>query len=381
MVKRAFPFLDKYIAEEVAELKKAEKKGVKHLAPSETACHYLYTCALANRQRTADMSYLVGLLQKMPTALTIYGKAGAAVILSQYGQSQRAKEYLQSLKEYTVYKEEMGRYFDTPRALYSWCDYRIPSQVAVIEALKRLQPSDTKTIEEMQRWLLQEKRTTGWSTPLNTVDAVYAFLTNDKGKAQLSLLAPQTQKPTFSVDGQTLTMPKATAGLGYVKTTVNKAANNKTLTIDKPAAGTSWGALYAQYWQTATETEASGSGMTVKREILHDGKTLKVGDKVRVRITIVADRDYDFVAVQDKRAACLQPVLQLSGYYGGYYLAPQDNVTNYYFNMLSKGKHVIETEYYVDRAGSYTTGTCTVQCAYSPAFSAHDKALKIVIGK
>ncbi len=381
MVKRAFPFLDKYIAEEVAELKKAEKKGAKHLAPSETACHYLYTCALANRPRTADMNYLVGLLQKMPTALTIYGKAGAAVILSQYGQNQRAKEYLQSLKEYTVYKEEMGRYFDTPRALYSWSDYRIPSQVAAIEALKRLQPSDAKTIEELQRWLLQEKRTTGWSTPLNTVDAVYAFLTNDKGEAQVSLLAPQTQKPTFSVDGQTLAMPKATAGLGYVKATIDKAANNKTLTIDKPAAGTSWGALYAQYWQPATETEAMGSGMTVKREILHDGKTLKVGDKVRVRITVVADRDYDFVAVQDKRAACLQPVHQLSGYYGGYYLAPQDNVTNYYFNTLSKGKHVIETEYYVDRAGSYTTGICTVQCAYSPAFSAHDKALKIVIGK
>ena len=377
MVKRSFPFLDKYIAEEVAELKKAEKKGIKHLAPSETACHYLYTCALANRPRTADMSYLVGLLQKMPTALTIYGKAGAAVILSQYGQNQRAKEYLQSLKEYTVYKEETGRYFDTPRALYSWCDYRIPSQVAAIEALKRLQPSDATTIEEMQRWLLQEKRTTGWSTPLNTADAVYAFLTNDKGEAQLSLLAPQTQKPTFSVDGQTLTMPRATAGLGYVKTTIDKAANNKTLTIDKPATGTSWGALYAQYWQPVTETEATGSGMTVKREILHDGKKLKVGDKVRVRITIVADRDYDFVAVQDKRAACLQPVHQLSGYYGGYYLAPQDNVTNYYFNTLSKGKHVIETEYYVDRAGSYTTGTCTVQCAYSPTFSARDKAQKI----
>lgn len=233
----------------------------------------------------------------------------------------------------------------------------------------------------MQRWLLQEKRTTGWSTPLNTVDAVYAFLTNDKGKAQLSLLAPQTQKTTFSVDGQAMTMPKATAGLGYVKTTIDQAANSKTLTIDKPVAGTSWGALYAQYWQTATETEASGSGMTVRREILHDGKTLKVGDKVRVRITIVADRDYDFVAVQDKRAACLQPVRQFSGYYGGYYLAPQDNVTNYYFNMLSKGKHVVETEYFVDRAGSYTTGTCTVQCAYSPAFSARDKAQKIVCGQ
>lgn len=378
MVTRTFPFLDKYIAEEVAELKKAEKKGSKRLAPSETACHYLYTCALAQRPRTTDMNYLVGLLQKMPTALTIYGKAGAAVILTQYGQNQRAKEYIQSLKEYTVYKEEMGRYFDTPRAQYSWCDYRIPSQVAAIEALKRLLPSDTTTIEEMQRWLLQEKRTTAWSTPINTVNAVYAFLTNNEGKARLSLLLPQAQQTIFSLDGQTLTMPKATAAIGYTKTTINKAGTSKTLTIDKPTSDTSWGALYAQYWQSATDIEATGTGMTVKREILHEGKTTKVGDKVCVRITITADRDYDFVAVQDKRAACLQPVSQLSVYRGNYYMAPQDNVTNYYFNKLSKGKHVIETEYYIDRAGTYTTGTCTVQCAYSPAFSARDKAQKIV---
>ena len=377
MVKRSFPFLDKYIAGRGCRTEEAED-GIKHLTPSETACHYLYTCALANRQRTADMNYLVGLLQKMPTALTIYGKAGAAVILSQYGQSQRAKEYLQSLKEYTVYKEEWAATSTRRKHNTAGATIASPRRCLPLKPLKRLQPSDATTIEEMQRWLLQEKRTTGWSTPINTVDAVYAFLTNDKGQAQLSLLAPQTQKPTFSVDGQTLTMPKATAGLGYVKTSINKAANDKTLTIDKPATGTSWGALYAQYWQPVTETEATGSGMTVKREILHDGKTLKVGDKVRVRITIIADRDYDFVAVQDKRAACLQPVSQLSGYRGGYYLAPQDNVTNYYFNMLSKGKHVIETEYFIDRAGSYTTGTCTAQCAYSPAFSARDKALKIV---
>ena len=377
MVKRTYPYLDKCIAKEVAELKKAEKKGAKHLYPSEVACHYLYTSALAGRTRTADMNYLVDLLQKMPTALTIYGKAGSAVILSQYGQEQRAKEYLQSLKEYTVYKEDMGRYFDTPKALYSWCDYRIPSQVAAIEALKRLQPADTTTIDEMQRWLLQEKRTTAWSTPINTVNAVYAFLTDAQGKAKLSALAARPQA-TMSVDDRLLLLPKATASLGYIKTTIDKSNGNKTLTVDKTSDGTSWGALYAQYWMPTSQVKASANGMTVKRELLNAEKVLKVGDKVRVRITITADRDYDFVSVQDKRAACLQPVSQLSEYRGGYYVAPQDNVTNYYFDKLSKGKHVIESEYFVDRAGSYASGSCNVQCAYSPAFGAKDKAITMI---
>jgi hypothetical protein len=98
-----------------------------------------------------------------------------------------------------------------------------------------------------------------------------------------------------------------------------------------------------------------------------------------MRITITADRDYDFVQVVDKRAACLEPVRQLSGWHRGAYCAPKDYTTNYYFDILHKGKHVIETEYYIDRQGTYETGTCTVGCAYAPEFrgTAHSVSLTI----
>ncbi|MBQ8711215.1 MAG: hypothetical protein IJ551_00080, partial [Prevotella sp.] len=109
--------------------------------------------------------------------------------------------------------------------------------------------------------------------------------------------------------------------------------------------------------------------------------SLKVGNRVTVRLTITADRDLDFVQLQDKRAACMEPVNQLSGYVwrGGYYMTPRDNVTNYYFDRLPKGKHVIETEYYIDRAGQYETGTCTVQCAYASEYrgTTHSQTIQV----
>ena len=384
MLSQAFSYLDRRMAEEVSELKKQEKKGSKHLYPSETACNYLYANALAKRPETSDVKYLVALLDKMPTELTIYGKAGAAIILAQYGKTQHAKDYLQSLNEYAVYKEEMGRYYDTKKAYYSWFDYKIPTQVAAIEAMKALNSADSKTVEDLQRWLLQEKRTTGWATPLNAVDAVYAFLADNHGKADMSKLANGEQS-TLKIDGQAIELPKATAGLGYVKTSVQPAQGN-TFTAEKTSAGTSWGALYAQYWQKATDVDNAASGMTVKREIIASNKdngstNFKVGDKVTVRITITADRDYDFVQVQDKRAACLEPAEQLSGYRGGYYCAPQDNVTNYYFDQLAKGKHIVETTYYIDREGDYTSGICTAQCAYSPEFSGREAAKAIHVSR
>ena len=96
----------------------------------------------------------------------------------------------------------------------------------------------------------------------------------------------------------------------------------------------------------------------------------KVGDRIKVRITIETTRDLDFVQVIDHRAACMEPVRQLSGYQQGAYVSPKDAATHYFYYGLAKGKHEIYTEYYIDRAGHYETGTCTVGCAYAPEYRA-----------
>jgi len=378
MKANAFNYLDKQIAEEVKELQKAERKDEKGLEPSEFACHYLYNCALDNRKATTQINYLVSLLDKMPTRLSIYGKARSAVILAHYGKMEHARDYLQSMNEYSVTNDETGRHYETRKAAYSWRNYRIPTQVAAIEALKILTPTDTATITEMQRWLLAEKRTQSWDTPINAVDAVYAFLSNANGKVDMTKLTSDNHC-VLKIDGKALDLPKATAGLGYIKTTI-PATGSKVFTAQKSSQGTSWGAVYASSWQKTSNVKSAASGLSVNREIIpeHQG-ALKVGDKIKVRITIQAERDFDFVQLQDKRAACMEPTEQLSGYRWGYYCAPQDNVTNYYFDKLSKGTHVIETSYYLDRIGDYTTGLCTIQCAYSPEYGGREMAKSLSV--
>ena len=360
MLSSAFKYMGKEIVEMVTEMKKQEKKGFKQYFPSHKALQWLYICAIDGRKLPSDVveanTYLKNLLKKDIKNQTIYEKAMSAIVLE-------SKTYIKSLKEFTVYKEEMGRYYDTYRAGYSWRDYRIPTQVAAIEAIKRMTPEDTVTIDEMQRWLLQEKRTQAWDTPINSVDAIYAFLNGESRK-----LMPQ-EKTVLRVDGQEIETSRATAGIGYVKTAM-PGKGVKTFTAEKTSTGTSWGAVYAQFMQHTGDIKAQQSGISVKREILSDNTQLKVGDRIKVRITIEAERDYDFVQVVDKRAACMEPINQLSGYRRGMYCSPKDYTTNYYFDMLAKGKHVIENEYYIDRAGIYETGTCTVECAYSPEYRA-----------
>ena len=381
MLTSALNYLSWQTAQEVREMKKQEEKKHK-VNPSEQALHYLYILSMDGRQmkqnQEADKAYLLEKMSKMTGDFTIYGKARAAVVLAKNSKQnaayrEKAGEYLQSVNEYAVYREEMGRYYDTRRALYSWRNYKIPTQVSVIEAMQMLKPNDKQTIEELQRWLLMSKRTQSWDTPVNTVDAVYAFMKGNENNWNR-----KAENAVLKLDGKQLPMPQDSTTLGYIKT--EKAGKASTLSINKKSDNTSWGAVYAEFKQPVSEIASLESGIKVSRKV-ENQKKAKVGDKIKVIITITADRDYDFVKIVDKRAACLEPVNQLSGYQWGMdcYVSPKDNTTNFYFDRLSKGKHFVEMEYYVDRKGDYQSGSCTAECTYSLEFGGRTEAYKMTV--
>lgn len=390
MLTSAINYLSWQTAREVREMKKMEEKKHK-VSPSEQALHYLYILSMDGRRMKEnfeqDQAYLLDKMSKMTSDFTIYGKARAAVVLAKNRQQnaayrEKAGEYLQSVNEYAVYRKEMGRYYDTRKALYSWRNYKIPTQVSVIEAMQLLKPNDKQTIEELQRWLLMSKRTQVWDTPVNTVDAVYAFM-----KGNESNWNKKAENAVLKLDGKQLPMPQDSTMLGYIKT--EKVGKASTLSINKKSDYTSWGAVYAEFKQPLSEIASSESGIKVRRVVVtaeSQGKEkslAKVGEKVKVTLIITADRDYDFVEIEDKRAACLEPVNQQSGYQWGMgcYVSPKDNTTNFYFDRLSKGKHVVEMEYYVDRNGEYQAGSCSARCAYSPEFCGRDIAYKLSVNE
>ena len=404
MLSGAIDYLRQQTAREVKAMKEDEAKAAQKAArngkkgeayqatPSEMALHYLYivamdgTCVKLKAPALNDMDYLLGKLKKMTGSLTIYGKAKAAVILALNYDYKTAADYLKSMEEYSVYREDMGRYYDTRKAYYSWRNYKIPTEVAAIEALQALDAqsiaaissassaiSKQQTIEELQRWLLMSKRTQVWDTPVNTVDAVYAFM-----KGNESSWNRKAENAVLKLDGKLLPMPQDSTTLGYIKT--EKAGKASVLSINKKSDYTSWGAVYAEFKQPVSEIASLESGIKVSRKI-ENQKKAKVGDKIKVILTITADRDYDFVKIVDKRAACLEPVNQLSGYQWGMecYVSPKDNTTNFYFDRLSKGKHFVEMEYYIDRKGDYQSGSCTAECTYSPEFGGRTEAYKMTV--
>ena len=311
MMEKAFKFAEKEMEKEMHEMK---KYNVKYL--SSTALDWLYTLAISGKDGGAAESFFRKMIYEETKFDDMQTKAVSAITLNENGKKKKASEFVESIKQHTVYRADMGRYFDSYRASYSWCSYRIPTQTMCIEAMQNVTPEDEQTIGEMQRWIVSSKRTQKWDNPINTVNALYAL----HDVKDTTMLATYTVRP-----------------------------------------------------------EDIQGALSISRELKTE--KLKVGEKVKVKLTIVADRDYDFVTVTDNRPACLEPVNQLSGYrwgaYRGYYAEMRDSKSIYHFDQLAKGKYEIETEYYVSRIGEYQSGNATIVCEYAPEFRGSAEAMKL----
>jgi len=385
MIQKGFEYLGKQAAEEYKSMKEAEKKGAVGIRPSEQVLRYLYICALDGKAPVDEKvnRYFIDKLSGEGKELTIYGKALGAIILQQSGKVAEARLFMQSLMEYSVVTDEMGRYFDTPKARYSWFSYKIPTEVAAMEAIQRI-TKDTKAIDEMKRWLLKQKQTQTWETPIATADAVYALMATGA-----SDLLANTGGVEITLGKEVIRTP-ADDAIGYIKKTVSgDVMNIKKVRVDKEGAGMGWGAVYAQYLESMDQIGEQGNGLSVSRQLykgdeaLNESAPLKVGDRITVRLTVKADRDMDFVQIKDDRAACMEPLQAVSGFrWGnglGYYQATKDASTQFFIDQMRKGTYVIEYQVYVNRTGEYQAGIATVQSAYAPEFGGHTRGYRVMV--
>lgn len=401
MLRKSIRYLDR---QELNYYNKYGKKDKRSL-PSESTFRYLYlrTRVPEALKHDADIAamkkFYLDKVQRRVADLSIYGRANVAVILYDDHRDAYARRFVQSLHEYTVTRPGMGRYFDTDKAHYSWCDYRIPTHLAAMRSfmtcLERESGEDlpdnlTKDdLLQMQTWLLRQKQTQKWDNVLNTLDVADLLLTLDPAT---TFHEPELPKVTFA--GQPLEISGQTAAVGYSKTPVPAGLiDAATATVTKHTPGISWGCIYGQSLESLDRLQATEGELRIDRKAyiqregtwqpLDEGTPLHVGDKLRIRHIVTSDRDMDFVQVRSQHAACLEPLRQTSGYQWmggrGAYLAMHDASADLFFDRFRKGTATLDLDFYVTRAGRYSLGVATIQCAYTPAFSGHSAGRTVVV--
>ena len=329
---------------------------------------------------------------------TMIRKAQTAVILQKAGHKTEADEFIASIKEHLVQTDEMGAHFAFHANPYTWGMMPVPAHVAVMEALREAGGNDA-LVEEMKLWLLKQKQTTSWDSPVATADAVYALLCQGsnllESKGDVRITLGDKVLETFSPAKTTV------PGLGYVKEVFAQGSPEvkaKSVTVEKRDAGIAWGAVYAQFLSPISDVKQQGGALNIEKKLFverisADGQKslqpltevaqLFVGDKIVSRLTVRLDRAMDFVQLKDQRGACFEPENSLSGYRWnngvGYYAEVEDAGTNFFFDHLGKGVYVLEHSYRVARGGTYETGLATVQCAYAPEYASHSAGGTVII--
>ena len=383
----------RYLDSEIARDFKSSPKRI-----SYDQIIYLYTRSLYRDIPLGDAlqahKYFMTLAQKQWSAFSLYEKAIISIAMFNYGLTQDAKEVLKSLREYAVISPEYGMYWPNNRNEFNR-NSAVQIHTAMIEAFLAIE-GNNKNLDLMKQWLLRQKQVQSWVSVPATVDAIYALLLT--GSDQLN----QQDQLTVKIGKHELTTPTTSNPLGYIKESFAAGEIQKdmlTVNINKQKDSPTWGGLYLQYFEKLDQVKGQKTDIGIDKKLyrVQVGKngqqelvplteqTLKVGDKVMTRLTLTVNRDIEFLHLKDLRAACFEPIEQLSGnhwQFGSvYYQEVKDAVTNFFFNSLSRGTYVIEYAVWVNQAGSYQDGIATFQSLYAPEINSFSDAKRIEVEK
>ena len=420
IVSKALPYLDARLKEEYDNLIRYKAK-LSDNNLSYTAIQYLYMRSFFADMPTSASSkkaveYFTDQSVKYWLNQSKYMQAMIALSSHRNKDVVTAKAIIASLKQNAIYKEEMGMYFkEFTTGGYYWHQAPIESQAVMIEAFSDIDNNET-TVSDLKTWLLKQKQTQNWRTTRATAEACYALLLNGPlnpkgGNAQPSILEVNQTVEIKLGTGTTLTSANgAEAGTGYFKQrieaqNINPQMGNITVSIKNstapPSGGggglgsTSWGAIYWQYFEDLDKITTAATPLSLVKKIyveknsdrgpvlreLKDGDDLKVGDKVKVRIELKADRNMEYVHMKDMRAAAMEPTNVMSQYKWqgglGYYESTRDASTNFFFSWLPKGTYVFEYPMFVTHAGNFSNGIASIQCMYAPEFTSHSNGIRV----
>lgn len=403
LIENAIQYLDAEFIKEYQEMKKhARNLNEDHLTASQI--QYLYMRSFFKKipsskevQKITD--YYKSQALKYWNKRNLYSKGMLALALYRMDDAVTPDKILRSLKENSINSEELGMYWKENTPSWHWYQAPIETQSLLVEAFSEIS-KDVQTIDNLKIWLLKNKQTNQWETTKATTEAVYALLL--QGSDWLSVTdAVEVTVGGDKIDPSKLENTSPEAGTGYYKTSWNGreiTPNMGEVQVTKKGQGIAWGALYWQYFEDLDKITSAETPLKLKKKLflkkntdtgeeireIKPGTNLKVGDLVRVRIELRADRPMEFVHMKDMRAAGFEPINVLSHYKWqdglGYYESTKDASTNFFFDYLPKGVFVFEYDLRVNNAGDFSNGITTIQNMYAPEFSSHSEGVRISVG-
>ncbi|MDE6266255.1 MAG: hypothetical protein K2M07_02765 [Muribaculaceae bacterium] len=301
-------------------------------------------------------------------------KAFAAIILAQNNYHSTAATIVSSISEFAI---------STPQKGLRWNNAGIGTTARILQAYALTSRPESQ-INAIRQNLILDKAANNWGSSADATCIIYNILATGP---QWTPLNPGTT--VVKINADEFYPDKIDNITGYFRADFSNALDQgkADITVTRTGNTPAYGSVYSFSTRPMESISPSGCDeLTIEKRFLvkqptqdgtswRESTSFQVGDVVKVSLTIKVTAHMQYVVINDKRPACMEPVNQLPAPVWSenicFYRQTGDSSSDIFITTLPSGTYILEQEFTVTHAGQFTSGIATVQSQYAPQYTAH----------
>jgi uncharacterized protein YfaS (alpha-2-macroglobulin family) len=351
--------------------------------------------------------------------LSLYGQALLGLSLAQKNRKEELDMVLKNIGQFVEQDEENQTAWlrmNNNGTWWYWFGDEIEAHAAYLKLLSMTDPKGELASRFVKYLLNNRKHATYWKSTRDTawcIEALADFLAaSSEGKPDMSVSVLLDGKPVsapvkvtadnlFTIDTTfSLAGPAVSSGPHKVEVVregkgpvyINTYLENFTLEDPIKAAGLEVKIRRKLFKLTEADKNvaaAGSSGQVVgvrvdryERHELKNGDDLKSGDLVEIELLLDSKNDYEYLVVEDMKAAGFEPVEVRSGYGGnelGAYMEFRDERVCLFLKTLARGSHSVSYRVRAEIPGRFSVMPSKIWGMYAPELRGNSDEQKIGI--
>jgi hypothetical protein len=352
--------------------------------------------------------------------LSVYAKAMFGLALTKQNQPAQLKMLLDNIEQYVFEDaENETAYLKLPNDHYWWYWYgsSMESNAYYLKLLARTQPNSDKAARLAKFLVNNRKQGYYWQSTRDTavvIEALADYMLASKEHApdmKVSIYMDNNLIKTvainkdnlFSFDNRVVLQGKHLSGGAH------------SIRIEKTGKGSLYYNAYLQYFTLEDDIQHAGLEIKVDRKIyklqrieakqaaagshgqavqqtvekyeripLANLAAVRSGDLVEIDLTIDSKNDYEYVIIDDMKAAGFEPMEVRSGYDGNplhAYVEYRDERVSYFAQQLPRGKHTVRYRLRAEIPGQFSALPTRVWAMYAPELRANADEIKLIVNE
>ena len=417
MLERGVAWLKRYQAEQVRRLENALKdpkvKPYKTQASNIDALVYMVLV-----DEKIDNKRMRKFLYRDRNHLAVYAKAMFGLACHKLGDNEKRDMLIRNIEQYLVQVDEnQTAYLRLPNqnSWWYWYGSEYEAHAYYLKLVSAVKPKDAIGGRLVKYLLNNRKHATYWKSTRDTSLVIEAFADyikasgEDKPDMTVTILIDGKERKKVKINGENLfSYDNKLVLIGDAVTTgkhkvelrktgtgplyYNAYLTNFTLEDHITRAGLEIkvNRSYFKLKRVDKSIKVEGSrGQAVdqkvekyEREELKNLDGLKSGDLVEIELVIESLNDYEYIILEDMKAAGFEAVAVRSGYGGnemGAYMELRDERVVFFVRRLARGKHSLSYRMRAEIPGKFSALPTKASAMYAPELKANSDEIKLRI--